>query len=108
MMGSMTSETLVIPKPAHNLLRRLTGETRPDVALSLALKDLVRLRREAAARVVAEFEAKYGMPFERFAQKWQAGEIPGAHTYAVEQDYWNWEAAVSDIQALEELSEWFV
>jgi len=37
-------ETLVIPKSAYSILRRLTGETRPDVALSLALKDLLRLR----------------------------------------------------------------
>ena len=107
-MTSISAETLVIPKPAHNILSRLTRETRPDVALSLALKDLVRLRREAAVRVVTDFEEKYGMPFEQFAQKGQAGEIPGAHTYPVEQDYWNWEAAVSDIQALEELAEWQV
>jgi hypothetical protein len=105
-MVSNISETLVIPKPTHNILRRLTGETRPDVALSLALKDLVRLRREQAIRVIGDFEVKYGLPFEQFARKWQAGEIPEAHTYPVEQDYWNWEAAVSDVQALEELAGW--
>jgi hypothetical protein len=51
-------DTLVLPKPAYNVLRRLTGETRPDVALSVALKDLVRLRLEAAQLVIANFEEK--------------------------------------------------
>ena len=37
---------LVLPKPAYNVLRRLTGQSRPDIALSLAFKNLVRLRLE--------------------------------------------------------------
>ena len=52
----MAIEPLVIPKPAFNVLRRLTGESRPDVALSLALKDLVRLRLEVAMTDIAALE----------------------------------------------------
>jgi hypothetical protein len=98
-------DTLVIPKPAYNILRRLTGETRPDVALSVALRDLVRLRLEAAQSVIAVHEKKYGMPFSEFQEAWQAGRVPAQYSYTVEGDYWAWEAAVSDIEALQELAE---
>ena len=104
----MVVETVVIPKPAYNVLRRLTGESRPDVALSLALKDLVRLRLEAARSTSAAFEQKYGMAFSVFEQQWKAGKIPGPHGYTVEKDYDDWEAALSDVKALDELAEWLV
>jgi hypothetical protein len=98
-------DTLVLPKPAYNVLRRLTGETRPDVALSMALKDLVRLRLEAAQTVIAVYEEKYGMPFSEFQEAWQAGGVTAQYSYAVEGDYWAWEAAESDVKALRELAE---
>ena len=101
-------ETLVIPKPVHNLLTRLTGESRPDVSLSLALKDLVRLRISEARSKIAIFERKYGMEFAAFEQAHKAGKIPEAHSYAVEQDDWEWEAATTDLTALEEVAEWLV
>lgn len=104
-MALEITDTLVVPKPAYNVLRRLTGEARPDVALSLALKDLVRLRLDEARLVQATFEKKYKMSFEVFSARWKAGEIALAHHYEVEQDYWNWEAATTDIQALQELAE---
>jgi len=98
-------DTLVLPLPAYNLLRRLTGETRPDVALSIALKDLVRLRLEAAQAITAVFEEKYGMALSEFQQTWQSGGISAQYSYPVEGDYWAWEAAVSDVKALQELAE---
>jgi hypothetical protein len=77
-------ETLVLPKPAYNLLCRLTGETRLEVAFSVALKDLVRLRLEAAQGVIKGYEQKYGMPFDEFHKAWQAGQISNPHFYQVE------------------------
>jgi hypothetical protein len=68
--------TLVIPRPAYNVLHRLTGESRPDVALSLALKDLVRLRLEKSKSSITDFEQKYGISFSEFEEKWHKGEIP--------------------------------
>ena len=104
-MAIDTVDKLVIPKPAYHVLRRLTGEARPDIALSLALKDLIRLRLEAARTAIDTFEKKYGMAFAAFQEQWQAGQIPAAHSYPVEQDYLEWEAAHTDIQALEELAQ---
>ncbi len=104
----MAAEPIVIPKPAYNVLRRLTGESRPDVALSLALKDLVRLRMEAARSQADVLQRKYDMSFDAFENAWKADRIPDAHSYAVETDYSQWEAALSDIKALEDLAEWLV
>jgi hypothetical protein len=98
-------DTLVLPKPAYNVLRRLTGETRPDIALSIALKDLVRLRLEAAQSLAAAYERQYGMSFSEFQEAWKAGRISAQYSYEVEGDYWAWEAAESDIKALNELAE---
>lgn len=101
-------EILVIPKPVYNVLYRLTGEPRPDVSLSLALKDLVRLRISEARSKIAAFEEKYGMGFAAFTEALKVGEIPDAHSYTVERDEWEWEAATTDLAALEELAEWLV
>ena len=102
----MSSEILVIPKPAYNVLRRLTGESRPDVALSLALRELTRLKLEEARAKSAAYEKKYGLSFEVFAEDWRADKITNPYSYSVEKDYWEWEAAVTDAKALEELSQW--
>jgi len=104
----MAIDSVIIPQPAYNVLRRLTGESRPEVALSLALKELVRLRLEAARAKIAAFERKYEMTFGDFQKSWQEGRIPKAHTHAVETDYWNWEAATTDVAALEELAQWVI
>ena len=104
----MATDNLVIPRPAYNILRRLTGESRPDVALSMALKDLVRLRLEAAEFKIATFEGKYGMAFAAFEKEWKAGTVSNPYSYPVEKDYWEWEAATTDASALDELSQWLV
>jgi len=102
----MATEILVIPKPAYNVLHRLTGESRPDVALSLALKDLMRFRLEEVRSRIAAFESKYGMPFSDFEQGLETGKIPEPYSYPVENDYLDWEAAGSDVVALEEAAQW--
>src|SRR3990172_5663232 len=99
----MVMDALVIPKTAYNVLRQLTGETRPDIAFSLALKDLVRLRLEETRTRITTFEQKYGTAFDEFAKKWEAGQIPDAYSYSVERDYWEWEAAVTDLAIIEVL-----
>ncbi len=101
-------ETVVIPKPAYNVLRRLTGESRPDVALSLALKDLIHFRLDASREKIAAFEQKYNANFAEFAQMWQAGRIVEKYSYPVENDYWEWEAATTDAAALEEVAQWLI
>lgn len=101
----MALSPTVVPKPAHKVLKELTGEARPDLALPLALKDLVRLRLEAAEAKIAAFEEKYDMGFVQFKEAWERGDVADPYSYAVEKDYWEWEAAVTDKAKLESLQD---
>jgi hypothetical protein len=89
-----------ISKPMFQILADLTRESRIEVALPLAIKDLVRLRLAEAMRLRAAFEQQYGIDFETFKQAWHENRIADAHSYEVERDYWEWEAAVTDEQHL--------
>ncbi len=102
----MTTEMVIIPKGMHNILRRLTGQSRPDIALSLAIKDLIRLRIEAAEARIAAYEQKYGMQFPEFERAWKNGEIKDPYSYPVEQDYMQWETAIADLGLLQEMLQW--
>ncbi len=104
----MVAENLVLPKATHNLVSRLTGQSRPDLALSLALKDLVRLRIQEAEVQITTFEKKYSMTFQEFEKAWKEGKIAGAYSYPVEQDFMEWEAFVSELAGLQEISQWMV
>lgn len=102
----MTTEMLVLPKSTYKLLRHLTGETQPTRALSLAIKDLMRLKMDEVENKIRSYEKKYGMRFTAFDKKMKADEIPNSYSYEVEQDYLFWEAAVTDRKALRELAKW--
>jgi hypothetical protein len=102
------TETVVLPKSVHNVLSRLTGQNRSDIALSLAIKDLVRLRLNETQARIATFEKKYGMVFSEFEEACENGKIQDPYAYEVEKDDWEWEAATTDLEALEEISQWLV
>ena len=95
--------TDVVSKPVYRILNTLTGEPRVEVALPLALKELVRLKLQQAAQQRIAFEERYGMDFASFQQAWVSGEEQQKHSYAVEQDLWEWEAAVTDADRYQEM-----
>lgn len=95
----------VISKPIYRILTNLTQESRLDVALPLAVKDLVRLKLKEAREQREAFEQRYEMEFGAFQEAWQAGHIVNKHSYEVERDYWEWEAAVTDEVRLKEMLE---
>ena len=95
----------VISKPVCRILTDLTREPRLEVALPLATKDLLRLKLREAREQQESFEARYGMEFAAFKGAWEADRIPDAHSYLVERDYREWEAAVTDEGRLREMLE---
>lgn len=95
----------IISKPIHKILAELTGEERFDVALHLATKDLVRLKLQEARNRVKNFTHRYGMTFEEFREAWEQGRIDPKYDYDVEKDYWEWEAAETDVVRLEAMLE---
>jgi tRNA U34 5-carboxymethylaminomethyl modifying GTPase MnmE/TrmE len=94
-----------ISKPIHKILVDLTGETRFDVALHVATKDLVRLKLKEVEEQRKRFEERYQMDFEAFKQAWNEDQISNKRSYEVERDYWEWEAAVTDERRLRETLE---
>jgi len=95
----------VISKPMYRVLSDLTQESRVEVALPLAIKDWVRLRLKESRGQQESFKQRYGMEFNAFKQAWQEGRISNKHSYHVERDYWEWEAAVTDEERLQEMLE---
>ena len=97
--------TEIISKPVYRVLSDLTRESRVEVALPLAIKDWVRLKLKEAQDQREIFRERYGMDFPSFKEAWEEGRIPGEHSYEVERDYWEWEAAVTDTERLQEMQE---
>lgn len=94
-----------ISKPLQRILSDLTGEEHFDVALHLATKDLVRLRLKEVEEQIAHFRKRYKMNFEQFKKAWKQGQVVEKHSYKVEKDYWEWEAAISDQKHLRKMLE---
>jgi hypothetical protein len=101
----MHTHTDVISKPLYRILSDLTQEPRREVALPLDMKDWIRLRLKEAREQRETFERRHGMEFQAFKQAWQEGSIENKHSYEVERDYWEWEAAVTDEERLREMLE---
>jgi len=97
--------TDVVSKPIYQILTDLTQESRLEVALPLAVKDLLRLKLKETVERRQAFEARYGMDWAAFQQAWQTGRIPDAHSYQIEHDYWEWEATVTDETRLPQMLE---
>ena len=104
----MTTDMVVIPKGTHNILQKLTGQSRSDVALSLAIKELIHFRVPATEARIAAYEQKYGMAFLEFEQAWKDEKIKDPYSYPVEQDYMQWETALADLKLLQEILQWQV
>jgi hypothetical protein len=45
------------------------------------------------------------MTFEQFQQAWENDQIVDKHSYDIEKDYWEWEAAQTDLIRLREMLE---
>jgi hypothetical protein len=97
--------TDVISKPMYQVLSDLTNEPRLEVALPLAIKDLVRLKLKEAREQREAFEQRYNMDFVAFKGAWDEGCIANKHSYEVERDYWEWEAATTDEERLRQMLE---
>jgi len=89
-------DTQVISKPIYQIVSDLTQEPRLEVALPLAIKDWLRLKLKEARDIQVDFERRYGRDFQAFQRAWESGEIPKRHSYEIEHDFWEWEAAFTD------------
>ena len=95
--------TDVISKPLYQILTELTQEQRLDVALTMAVKELIRLKLKEATGFRQEFEQRYNMTFEAFQSAWNQDQIEDKHSYETERDYWEWEASITDENRLQDM-----
>lgn len=93
----------VISKSIYKILTDLTGEVRFEVALYLATKDLLFLKLKDVEEQIKQFEERYQMDFDFFDKAWNEGKIADKHSYEVEHDYWEWEAAITNRTRLQDL-----
>ncbi len=98
--------TLVLPKGTTQALRELTGESRPDVALLLALRDALAYRLTQIEKDLHTFESKYGLTFDRYRQQWEAEDRDEDYSWEAERDYLEWEGLVTRKHRLEGISAW--
>ncbi|MBI4789585.1 MAG: hypothetical protein HY782_21355 [Chloroflexi bacterium] len=87
---------VTISKPVYRVLSSLTGENRVEIALELATRDLLRLKLKEVEDKIQSFEKRYQQKFPEFKQAWDNDKIASKHSYEIERDYWEWEAAVAD------------
>jgi hypothetical protein len=98
--------TLVLPKGTVQVLRDLTGESRPDVALLLVLRDALAHRLEHIEAEVHAFETTYGMSFDEYRQRWEAEDRDEDYRWEAEKDFLEWEALVTQKRRLEGIYGW--
>ena len=99
---------MTVTKSLEKILIDLTGEPRAEVALHVALKDVVVHRLEIVECDIKKMETKYHVTFPEFKRKWEEGQIEKKYSYDVEKDYWEWEGLVSRKNRIEEISKWLV
>jgi hypothetical protein len=97
---------LVVPKLTAQALRDLTGESRPDAALMLVMQDARAYRLEQITASLASLEAKYGMTFEEYRERWECEERDDDYRWDAEQDFLSWEALTTQRRRLEGMSLW--
>lgn len=87
-------------------LTDVTGELTLDSAVRIVTRDAVEHRLENIADQIRKFEQKYNMSFPQFDAAFQAGTIPNQHSFAIEQDYLEWEGLICRQRRLQEVREW--
>ena len=98
--------TLILPKTTTQALRELTGESRPDVALLLTLRDAIAYRLNQIETELRAFETRYGMSFEAYRQRWETEDKDEDYEWETERDYLEWEALFTRKRRLEDISNW--
>lgn len=73
----------------------------PQVVLTNALKREVLGKILELNQVVREFEKRYGASLEDFEKQNLLDRL--GHTWEVEQDYYEWDRAATELQKLEEV-----
>jgi len=91
---SGTIPTISISPRAGALLTQVTETPDLETALWKVLLDYIELKIASLKERTIEFENKWGMTFEEFSERFEAGTLDqNSYEYEVESDFWEWEKA---------------
>ena len=82
----MDYTSVVVPESLYRVLIELTRESRLEVAISLAVEELLHLRLEETRQRRSAFEKRHGTTFDDFRQAWDEDRLPDKHSHDVEKD----------------------
>lgn len=90
---------LAISPKLSQLLTRATQTPDLETALWKVLSEYIELKTEHLNQTIARFEGKWGMSFDEFARRSAEGKLAkDIYSWEVEQDFWQWEQAVTLIK----------
>ena len=96
-VGNMRTASVVSMPPRLGGLLTELAEV-PDIGLALrkVLSEYLEFKSKALEERIAAFETKWNMSFDEFSRKCAQGTLAGdAYSYEVENDFWEWEQAVT-------------
>lgn len=78
------------------LLMKTTQTPDIETALWKVLSEYLDLKSEKLSERIAEFEQKWGMPFEEFSKRCKEKSLnEDIYSFKVEKDFWEWEKALT-------------
>jgi hypothetical protein len=87
---------ITLPPRLGNFLTQTTQTADLEAALWKVLDEYVDMKIERLAQRVAYFEQKWKMNFEEFSRRTRENSLgQDAFSWEVEQDYWDWESALT-------------
>ena len=99
-----TSPTVTVSPRMGVLLTELAETPDLDTALRKVLSEYVDLKLESLRERVRAFEARWGMAFEAFSERCEAGTLDkDPYSYDVERTFWEWEKVVTLLRHYEDL-----
>ena len=104
MRGTDTVSKVPVSPRLGALLTQVTEVPDLETALWKVLSEYIDLKIAHIQQQIRDFESKWGMTFAEFAARCETDTLDeDSHSYEVESDYWEWEAAVTLLQHYEGL-----
>ncbi len=102
-MRDMSSTITVSPRVGA-LLTQVTETPDLETALWKVLSEHIDLKTRLLRQRIVAFESKWGITFERFSERCEAGTLgQDPYAYEVESDFWEWEKAKTLLRHYEAL-----
>jgi hypothetical protein len=99
-----THPTITISPRAGTLLTQVTETPDLETALWKVLSEYIDLKTKFLRQHIQGFESKWGMTFEVFSERCEAGMLDqDPYAYEVESDFWEWEKAETLLRHYEAL-----